>query len=71
MPYSVTKKLAEWREAESRARAAERSVTTILFARQQDPPRADTLLTEAKVLRQAANEKLKAAIAAMTLKPRR
>ncbi|HWI84649.1 hypothetical protein [Ramlibacter sp.] len=61
-------RLAEWRDAESKASAAERSLTHLLFSRLDDPLPADGLVTEAKQLRELANEKLKAAIAALRVK---
>ena len=69
MPQSLDRKLAEWREADSRARAAERTLTHVLFGREEDAPHTDRLLTQARLLRHLADEKLKAAIAAM--KPQR
>ena len=69
MTQILTNKLAEWRAADCRARDAERSLTHLLFSRLEDPPPTDTLQTEARMLRELADEKLKAAIAA--LKPKR
>ncbi|HKB55162.1 MAG TPA: hypothetical protein VKD22_14295 [Ramlibacter sp.] len=67
MTTTLKSKLAEWRDADSRARDAERSLTHLLFSRVDEPP-ADTLRAEARELRQLANEKLKAAIAALKVK---
>ena len=68
MTQTLHRKLAEWRDADSKARAAERSLTHLLFAPIGDPPRTDILATEARMLRHLADQKLKAAIAAMTPK---
>jgi hypothetical protein len=65
MAQTLQNKLAEWREADSRARTAERSLTHLLFARLEDPPPTDEVVHEARMLRELANEKLKAAIAAL------
>lgn len=69
MPESLDRKIAEWREADSRARDAESSLSRILFVRLEEAPQTDTLQTQARLLRQLADEKLKAAIAA--LRPKR
>ncbi len=69
MTQTLTTKLAEWRAADSRARDAERSLTHLLFSRLEDPQPTDSLQAEARMLRELANEKLRAAIAA--LKPKR
>lgn len=69
MPQSLDRKVGEWRDAESKARAAEKSLTLLLFDQGEKPQPTDDLITQAKLLRELANEKLKAAIAAM--KPQR
>jgi hypothetical protein len=69
MPESLDRKIAEWREADSRARDVESSLSRILFVRLKEAPQTDTLQTQARLLRQLADEKLKAAIAA--LRPKR
>jgi hypothetical protein len=65
MAQTLQNKLAEWREADSRARSAERSLTHLLFSRLDDPPPTDEAVHEARMLRELANDKLKAAIAAL------
>jgi hypothetical protein len=65
MTQTLQKKLAEWRDADSRARTAERSLTHLLFSRLDDPPPTDEVVHEARMLRELANDKLKAAIAAL------
>lgn len=68
MPTTLRSKLAEWREAERKACAAERSLTHLLFARLDDPPPSEQLAAEVRQLRELANEKLRAAIAALRSK---
>lgn len=68
MPQTLHTKLAEWRDAERKASAAERSLTHLLFERLEEPPPTG-LAAEARLLREEANEKLRAAIAA--LRPKR
>lgn len=68
MTQTLQNKLAEWREADRKASAAEQSLTRLLFTRLEGPAPSETLLAEARLLRGLANEKLKAAIAA--LKPK-
>jgi len=65
MPYTLQTILAEWRDAERKASAAERSLTHLLFARFEPPPSTDHLAAEVRQLRELANEKLRQAIAAM------
>jgi hypothetical protein len=65
MPQLLDRKVVEWRDADTRARAAEKAVTQLLFVQGEGPPRTDDLVTEARLLREVANEKLKAAIAAI------
>lgn len=65
MSQSLHRKVAEWRAADSQARAVERTLTRLLFERIEDDPQTEVLQRQAKLLRQYANEKLKAAIAAM------
>ena len=65
MPQSLDRKVGEWRDAESKARAAEKSLTLLLFDQGEKPQPTDDLITQAKLLRELANEKLKDAIAAM------
>ena len=69
MTQTLHTKLSEWRDAERKACAAERSLTHLLFERLDEPPPTDRLAAEARLLRQQANEKLRAAIAA--LRPKR
>lgn len=69
MQQAAAKKVVEWREADSRARAAEQSVARLLFAHDADPQAGTELLVDqARLLRRLANDKLKAAIAAMAPK---
>jgi hypothetical protein len=71
MPQALDKIIGEWREAETKARAAEKSVADarlLFFQRQGNPPH-QARVDEAKLLRKLANEKQKMAIEAMT--PRR
>lgn len=65
MPQTLHTKLTEWRDAERKACAAERSLTHLLFERLEEPPPTDCLAAEARLLREQANEKLRAAIAAL------
>ena len=65
MPQTLDKKIVEWRDAETRARAAERALNHRLFSAAQELPGSEDLVTETRLLREQANEKLKAAIAAM------
>ena len=69
MPQTLHTKLSEWRDAERMACAAERSLTHLLFERLEEPPPTDRLAAEARLLREQANEKLRAAIEA--LRPKR
>jgi hypothetical protein len=69
MQQALAKKVVEWRDADTRARAAEQSVARLLFAEEHDPsPGTERLVDEARSLRKLANEKLKAAIDAMAPK---
>lgn len=68
MPHFLDRKVAQWRAADSQARGVEQTLTRLLFERIADDPQTQELQTQAKQLRQYANEKLKAAIAAMRLK---
>ena len=65
MPESLDKKVGEWRNADSMAREAEKAIARLPFFQGEGPPPAEDLVSEAKLLRRLANEKLKAAIAAM------
>lgn len=65
MPQLLDRKVGEWRDAESRAREVEKTLAHLPFFQGEGPPPADELVTEAKLLRKLANEKLKAAIEAM------
>jgi len=65
MPQTLHTRLTEWRDAERKASAAERSFTHLLFARLDDPPPTEHLAAEVRLLRELANEKLRLAIAAM------
>lgn len=67
MPQRLNQKVVEWRDADTRARAAEQELNKLLFGA-ADTPTAD-LAQEARRLRHLADEKLKAAIAAMRVKP--
>jgi hypothetical protein len=69
MTQTLHDTLAEWRDADRKASAAEKSLTRLLFTRLEDPPPPAGLAVEVRLLREIANEKLKAAIAA--LKPAR
>jgi len=69
MPQTLDKKVGEWRDAETKAREAEKSLNRLLFHQAEGLQPPDNLITEARLLRVLANEKLKAAIAAM--KPKR
>jgi hypothetical protein len=63
MPQILDKKVGEWRELDRKARELEK-VLARLPVRGEGPPSTD-LIREAKMLRKLANEKLKAAIAAI------
>lgn len=65
MPQILDRKVVEWRDADSRARAAERALNKLLFDHDGKPAATADLIKEAKRLRQLADEKLKAAIAAI------
>ena len=65
MPQLLDKKVVEWRDADVRARAAEQEVNKLLFAEGDKLPATEDLVNEAKRLRHLADDKLKAAIAAM------
>ena len=62
MPQVLDRKIGEWRDADSKARQAEKAVAR-LQGQGQVP--TDILVKEAKLLRKVANEKLRLAIAAM------
>jgi hypothetical protein len=65
MPQSLDKKVGEWRKADGKAREIEKALASLPFFQGDGPPPADDLVAHAKLLRKLANEKLKAAIAAM------
>ena len=65
MPQILDSKVVEWRDADTRARAAERALDKLHFDHDGKPAATADLIREAKLLRQLADEKLKAAIAAM------
>jgi hypothetical protein len=65
MRESLDKKVGEWRDADDRARAVEKAISRMPFFRGEGPPPTDDLVTTARSLRKVANEKLKAAIAAI------
>ncbi len=69
MPQLLDRKVVEWRDADTRARAAEQALNKLLFDDRDKLPATADLAKEAKRLRQLADEKLKAAIAAMRVKP--
>jgi hypothetical protein len=69
MPQILDKKVVEWRAADARARAAEHAVNKLLFDQEDKTPVMADIAQEARRLRQLADEKLKAAIAAMRVKP--
>ena len=69
MPQILDKKVVEWRAADARARAAEQALNKVLFDRGDAVPATADLAHEARRLRHLADEKLKAAIAAMRVKP--
>ena len=64
MPQVLDKKVGEWRDADRKARELEMALTRLRFSHDERPLPAE-LVRQAKLLRQLANEKLKAAIAAM------
>lgn len=64
MPHSLDKKVGEWRDADRKAREVEKALAGMPFFHGDDLPAVD-LASEAKALRKLADEKLKAAIAAM------
>ena len=59
------KKVVDWRAADARARAAEEAASKPLSDREDKMPKTSDVAQEAQRLRQFADEKLKAAIAAM------
>lgn len=65
MFQSLDKKVGEWRSADEKAREAERAVARLPFSQGDGPPPNEDLIAQAKLLRKVANEKLKAAIAAI------
>jgi hypothetical protein len=65
MPQSLDKKVGEWRNADRKAREAEKSLASLPFFQGDGPPPADDLVAQARLLRKLAHEKLKAAIDAM------
>jgi len=65
MLQSLDKKVGEWRNADEKAREAEKALARMPFYQGDGPPPTEDLVAEAKLLRKVANEKLKAAIAAM------
>jgi len=69
MPQILDKKVVEWRAADARARAAEQALNKLLFDQEDKMPVTADIAQEARRLRQLADEKLKAAIAAMRVKP--
>jgi hypothetical protein len=63
MPHSLDRKVGEWREADRKAREVEKALARLpFFGGNSTPP---PLVAEARALRRLADEKLKAAIAAM------
>lgn len=68
MPQVLDKKVCEWREADREARELEGAIAH-LRASANDGTLPAEIVRKAKALRQLADEKLKAAIAAM--KPER
>jgi len=69
MPQALDKKVAEWRDADSKAREAEKVLTQLLFSQEAGRRPSENLASEAKQLRKLAHEKLNAAIAAIKPKP--
>jgi hypothetical protein len=69
MPQLIDQKVVEWRDADTRARAAEQALNKLLFGKADKLPPGADLAREARRLRQLADEKLKAALAAMRVKP--
>jgi len=65
MPESLDRKVGEWRDADRKARAAEKAIARLPFFSGEGPPPTDDFVSKAKVLRKLANDKLKDAIAAM------
>lgn len=68
MPQVLDKKVCEWREADREARELEGAIARLRSSGNDGTLPAE-LVRQAKLLRQLANERLKAAIAAM--KPER
>ncbi len=68
MPQVLDKKVGEWRDVDRQARELEMALTRLRFS-QVDGPLPAELVRQAKLLRQLANDKLKAAIAAMKPDP--
>ena len=65
MPQILDKKVVEWRDADARARAADQALNKLLFDEGGKFPATADLAQEVRRLRHVADEKLKAAIAAM------
>ncbi|HWP12759.1 MAG TPA: hypothetical protein VNN06_13115 [Ramlibacter sp.] len=65
MLQSLDKKVGEWRNADEKAREAEKALARMPFYQGDGPPPTEDLVAEAKLLRKVANEKLKAAIEAI------
>ena len=65
MPQLLDSRVVEWREADTRARAAEQALGQPLFGQGEQPPSTADLAMEARALRRLADEKLKAALVAM------
>ena len=64
MTQSLDQKVGEWRDADRKARELEKALAHVPFSPGQGPATAE-LIREVKQLRRLANEKLKAAIAAI------
>lgn len=65
MPQLLDSRVVEWRDADTRARAAEQALNQYLVCAGEQPPSTADLALEARALRTKADEKLKAALVAM------
>jgi hypothetical protein len=64
MPHLLDRKVGEWRDADRKAREVEKALACLPYVQGEGAPTVE-LVSEAKALRKLADEKLKAAIAAM------
>ena len=65
MPQLLDSRVVEWRDADTRARAAEQALNQHLYRAGEPPPSTADLAMEAGALRRLADAKLKAALVAM------